>query len=525
MPERTIEAIIQSAHEGIYDIPEFQREFIWKPKQVTDLVDSLARGYPIGCITLWKPYQTPPYWITDGQQRITAFCIMFEEKPFWKDQQEWSDLLNIYRQFLNVSPKTADFYIGRRKAGYESISVAEILRSQDEQAFNDLIRKTLDDSLQPFSEEARKVLIREARHIWNIKHTRLPITEIYHNEPAEVAEIYHRLNEKGTRIRETDTQLAFIAVYNPGWVKSVFRRFIDKVEKKLGNDWPQLPGMLLRAITILDSGTPRVGEVPNKKDFWESRAAKHFNVLRDAIEDLIPRLERYGIYEINKLPSDYTLIALSSIHSKFHEQAGYDFEKIFQWFILANLTGRYGDAPLETLTNDGRAIYNAKTLQEALGALRIPLQEIKLLERFQEAFKERSPIALLLKILLWNKGLDWKKGGKLSDYPSLEWHHIIPKKACKYLGYDEKGVSSSANMTLLNKEENKAFKDKLPWEYAPIDIKDKTRLNSHFIPDEFADNIVNGKPINADQFQDFLKKRAELIAQEAERFLGLFPQP
>jgi uncharacterized protein with ParB-like and HNH nuclease domain len=30
-------------------IPEIQRPFVWKPKQVRDLIDSLYIGYPTGC--------------------------------------------------------------------------------------------------------------------------------------------------------------------------------------------------------------------------------------------------------------------------------------------------------------------------------------------------------------------------------------------------------------------------------------------------------------------------------------------
>lgn len=40
--------ILNSAVKGEYDIPEFQREFVWSDHQVRDLLDSLIKGYPIG---------------------------------------------------------------------------------------------------------------------------------------------------------------------------------------------------------------------------------------------------------------------------------------------------------------------------------------------------------------------------------------------------------------------------------------------------------------------------------------------
>lgn len=35
-------------------IPEIQRPFVWKPKQVRDLIDSLYKGYPTGYLIISK---------------------------------------------------------------------------------------------------------------------------------------------------------------------------------------------------------------------------------------------------------------------------------------------------------------------------------------------------------------------------------------------------------------------------------------------------------------------------------------
>ena len=62
-------------------IPEIQRPFVWKNKQVRDLLDSLYKGYPTGYIILWKnptvklkdgTVSAGKKILIDGQQRITA---------------------------------------------------------------------------------------------------------------------------------------------------------------------------------------------------------------------------------------------------------------------------------------------------------------------------------------------------------------------------------------------------------------------------------------------------------------------
>lgn len=62
-------------------IPEIQRPFVWEPDKVTELIDSLYNGYPIGYIITWQSPNVKlkdgnssmgKKILIDGQQRITA---------------------------------------------------------------------------------------------------------------------------------------------------------------------------------------------------------------------------------------------------------------------------------------------------------------------------------------------------------------------------------------------------------------------------------------------------------------------
>lgn len=52
------------------NIPDYQRNFVWKRDKKRRLLDSLFRGFPIGAITLYEEDQT--YYIIDGLQRINT---------------------------------------------------------------------------------------------------------------------------------------------------------------------------------------------------------------------------------------------------------------------------------------------------------------------------------------------------------------------------------------------------------------------------------------------------------------------
>lgn len=77
----SVSSILGYIEAGDIAIPEIQRPFVWKGRQVRDLIDSLYNGYPTGYLIIW---QNPDVKLKDGgsavgkkvlidgQQRITA---------------------------------------------------------------------------------------------------------------------------------------------------------------------------------------------------------------------------------------------------------------------------------------------------------------------------------------------------------------------------------------------------------------------------------------------------------------------
>jgi hypothetical protein len=55
------------------ELPSIQRGFVWKPKQVEDLWDSILRGYPIGSLLFSR--MRDKLYLMDGQQRSTSIFL------------------------------------------------------------------------------------------------------------------------------------------------------------------------------------------------------------------------------------------------------------------------------------------------------------------------------------------------------------------------------------------------------------------------------------------------------------------
>src|ERR1700736_3623033 len=87
--------LVSEFADGNLAIPEIQRDVVWKPDQVKELISSVFRRYPCGSLIFWEPRerdanlvramirperlkqyngQLPRYFLLDGQQRITALA-------------------------------------------------------------------------------------------------------------------------------------------------------------------------------------------------------------------------------------------------------------------------------------------------------------------------------------------------------------------------------------------------------------------------------------------------------------------
>ncbi len=91
----SLNTLILRLKEGRYVIPDFQREFEWKPWDIRDLMRSIFLDYYIGSLLLWKGKKEnfdalscepiygfegvgkPDSIVLDGQQRLTAIYYAF----------------------------------------------------------------------------------------------------------------------------------------------------------------------------------------------------------------------------------------------------------------------------------------------------------------------------------------------------------------------------------------------------------------------------------------------------------------
>ena len=93
----SVNSILNNVESSQIAIPEMQRPFVWKGKEVKDLIDSLYEGYPIGYLIVWQNSQVrlrgfgkggTKKILIDGQQRVTALMASLLGREVLDDQYQ-----------------------------------------------------------------------------------------------------------------------------------------------------------------------------------------------------------------------------------------------------------------------------------------------------------------------------------------------------------------------------------------------------------------------------------------------------
>jgi len=205
-------------------IPRYQRRITWNRKKQARLIDSLKAGFPVGSLLLSKEGaegKLTVYGLVDGLQRTTA--IMEYDKnatSFYEDdeklhgaatgieavmEQERSRALDIALED-NTSEMMVEWV--RSKRGFsagEGWDKSELARS---------ILEGLREPLQMTDDEVAQLRLRlldgpvgktlgrlldEIKEEANINGIELPVV-IYSGDPANLPEIFERLNSEGTTL-------------------------------------------------------------------------------------------------------------------------------------------------------------------------------------------------------------------------------------------------------------------------------------------------------------------------------------
>lgn len=538
-----VEDLVVFALDGRLALPEFQRDFAWKPPAVRLLLSSVALGWPIGSFMIWSPgdfklqakdfhgvtgvvLDNDVQYLLDGQQRLTALIHALHP--------EYSG----YRYFINglvdYLSSDADAEIEDYIESLTATQFAKRYPTLDDQTRADvaLISDIVDDgkfsrweksyNAQRSGQPEPELFAMRAERLPGFKTYAIPCVRLSSRlELSAVARIFETTNRTGVKLGTVDLMTA-----------TLYPSF------KLRDEWDDV---LQRNDELRErfSSTLDAEDALRVLAFWKTDGA---GITRDKILKMKPRdvQERWGdavfaltetieflraecgVIQGSLLPQRLMVlplaIAFDRITSKNLRTAPKRKirEELRRWFWFAVARGAF------VRSTNTRAIRHAAAAKAYVegetdsirGALDVDVGEgaEDLIERLMDGGRgERALEAAVLALVIAQNGRDWRHDNALltESAGSIEAHHIIPQKAEGVAGWDR--VDCIANLTPQSSVSNKQLGNDFP-----VDAG----VQGEAAAAHFCDFLEIGAR-DREAFERFVRRRANEIRQAIEARSGM----
>lgn len=232
--QRSIASLVSDIEREVIALPDLQRPFVWEDTKVRDLLDSLFLGFPVGTLVLWhtstdrearalggdRPGLRATTLVIDGQQRLTSlYAVMRGVEVLDKDGSP-------RKITIAFRPRDGRFEVADaaiRKDPEFLANVTELWNGTrpKPQLRRDIIN-ALRDKGRPVDEMYEDAVERNLDRAHSIADYRFPTVDIRKTAAMQaeeateedVAEIFVRINNQGTRLGQADFVLTLLSVYH-----------------------------------------------------------------------------------------------------------------------------------------------------------------------------------------------------------------------------------------------------------------------------------------------------------------------
>ncbi len=527
----SLNTLINRLKEGRYVIPDFQREFEWKPTDIRELMRSIFLDYYIGSLLLWKGKEknfealscekiygykgegNPEYIVLDGQQRLTAMYYAFlcpdvslsnRSKRFFYFVRVDKFMSEEYDQAFDYDMLTRRWskVLDDREAQYsEHIFPMAIIGSGGwdlpnwvqnyEQYWKEKAEDKSNADAQMHAENAKKfgVHLKEITEQYQISYIELD-KDI---EVDKVCDIFTQINSRGVRLDVFDLINALLKPKGLQ-LKHMWRNASKRLEFV---DTEKMNVYILQVMSILrqvycspkylyfllpgqeksirdPDGTRRkevlVTDINDFKNKWDESV----QALEKAIK-VLRHSQEYGAISSSYLPYVSILPVFSAITAHIsalpaNQQLNAQ-RKMRHWYWASVFTNRYSGAVEST---------SARDFLDVKAWIEDDIAEPPLLLEFKNRFKSldlrketkrgSSVYNGIFNLFVIKGARDWMKGSA-PQHDDLDDHHIVPISWGNE-NLDGDVVHTILNRTPLTADTNRnVINDRLPNEYLPELIK------------------------------------------------------
>lgn len=540
--DRQLDEWIAQLNSGMLVLPRFQRMEAWGNREVTDLMQMVVRGLPIGAVLILKvgdsvpfksrPLETAPAaaahiaeLLLDGQQRLTAI---------WRCLHNTYADRTYYLQFPQAGSSSREYQVVSHARWRKNGANYPIWADSPKECW---ARRLLPmQLLRPGSQAevdatewagevsggnvtAQMTLMLEITKIrFQVQSFNLPYLSLDVGTSRDVVlDVFVKMNTRSVNLTAFDIVVAQTEEETGESLHALVDNLkfsVPRLEK-----FDSLSDVALNSMALLQD------RVPNETGYLSLDLAKmvqDWPLLVAGAKEAVGFLEQEKVFDRERLPTESILaplVALWANAPKQPDKKGNARILLQKYLWRSFFTDRYERAAATAALQDYRALRNV--LQgtgdtSAVPCLNESLHPLPTIEALVQAGWPRKRDRLARAILLLSlrgQALDISDGKELTreSIAEREYHHLFPIAFLNSRGIDEGGASRALNCALINWQTNRAISDKEPVKYLRERTKTSTlgedevrrRLKTHGIAYEDLANC---------EFEDFLQHRAELVS-------------
>lgn len=573
-----LKSLLEGINEGKYQLPDFQRSWVWDDTRIIKLLESLFSGFPMGAIMnleyggdelhfkyrLFTGVNTeykqvvPTGLILDGQQRLTSLyqslfctapvktCLPTSrdkeiERYYYLDMRKMVDtegeVINAIRSIPKDKIVTSD--IGRK---------IELDLSTPEQEYKECCfpvniifspiapMKWMMGFYKYHNNEA------EYTDLWDsfmtnvigpIQNYKIPVIQLEKDTKKEaVCQIFENVNTGGEPLTVFELVTAIYAADNynlrEDW-KTIQNEFAKELKINLLKKLQ--PHYFLQAMSLLVSYqyhlTKDTPVTCKKRDIlklpFEDYIKNHDSLVQGFI-DAARFLSHRGIYQTNNIPYEGQLIPLAAIfafdntHDKrLNMPNGKDM--LEKWYWCGVFGEKYGSATETRFANDIQFFFSwldgDKQPNTIQDANFNAMRLLSLTTRNSAAYKG------IMALITMDEPLDFMTEQKIgiATYidENTDIHHIYPQAQCENK-YPYNRWNSIINKTPIYASTNRSIGGRLPSEY--LQTMRNKGLTDEKISEILISHKINPQLLESDDFFAYTKDRASQILDRIEKAMG-----
>ncbi|MGQ0580787.1 MAG: GmrSD restriction endonuclease domain-containing protein [Reyranella sp.] len=485
-----IRQVVDDYRSGRLVVPEFQREYVWKPSRAPRLIDSIYRGFPISVLLLWtsdaatrsrrrepRPSRASLVsWLIDGQQRVITLSRILSG-------DEGIDVL--------FNPNEDSFSLANAATRRDTnwFRVSDLL---DDESYR-LIRRALPEGTRGVKLEAQFERVRK------ILDYEIPAVRMIDYTFEQAVEAFTRINTLGVKLKTEDIESARVAARHTGFIADEVAPFVTQLRQEGFSRLNVMHLFRACAFIALPDGRNRTP----LHELSRSEVFSAWNRTKRATTEAIALIRNeFGLVNMDILWSGAFLVPVIALCSSTSPR-DLNPKGIAGWLAMAALLHRYSKSSESALDQDLKACRADDPIGKLLSNVRRDFRFFgAVAEDFQGALNDKGALFASY-IACRQAGLrDLFSGSQILLQSNVDRHHLLPR--AQFPESRRQNSDTVANIAFITGVANRAVGAASPDVY--LSELDSKVLESQCVP-------LDSKLWRIDRAEEFWDARRQLLAE------------